>query len=65
MFTIGMCDVCLHGFHVILRRYMVRATGYKEDVEVDYNITQTRVDVGLLSQDQNYWVWLKGGGVGS
>ena len=24
MLTIGVCDVCLHDFQVILRRYMVR-----------------------------------------
>ena len=35
------------------------------DVEVDYNRRQTRLGVGLLNQDQKYWVWFKGGGGGT
>ena len=33
---------------------------YREgDVAVDYKRRKTRVGVGLLSQDQKYWVWKK------
>ena len=48
MVNIGMCDVCFHGFHVILIGYMVKVgnRGKKKDTgKVDYNRRQTRVGV--------------------
>ena len=57
-----MCDVCFHGFHVILRGHKgggvteakIKTQG-RRYVEIDYNIRKTRDGVGLVKTKNTRW----------
>ena len=58
-----MCDVCFHGFHVILRGYIVR-DGQHRPKNKDTVKEMLKLIKGWcgVSQNLKYWIGLRGGG---